>query len=142
MNSSRRKHGARRGYGLIEVTMALLVLGVAMILMVKLLGWTGLDRREARRRSLAIQEVVNVMERISLDRYEDVTEGRAKAVAHSRNAADALPGAAWEVAVVEEPDTRASAKRISVRLRWRHASGDLDNPVGLTSWVYRGRDSR
>jgi Tfp pilus assembly protein PilV len=142
MNTSRRERGARRGYGVIEVTMALLVLSVAMILMVKLLTWSGLERREAKRRSLAIQEVSNVMERLSLERYEAVTPDRAKAIAKSRNAEDSLPGASWDVAVVEELGTPAQSKRVSVHLRWTHASGETDSPVGLTSWIYRGGDSR
>jgi Tfp pilus assembly protein PilV len=139
MIQARRQRSPRRGYGMIEVAMALVVLATAMMLMVRLLAWTGLERREAGRRALAIQEVSNVMERISLERYDDVTLDGTKAIALARNADEALPGASWQVEVVEEPDPHAPAKRVSIRLRWTHASGDQDHPVALTSWVYRGR---
>ncbi len=53
-----------------------------------------------------------------------------------------LKGAIWDVAVVDEPDSRTPAKRVSVRLRWRHASGEVNHPVGLTTWLYRGGATR
>jgi prepilin-type N-terminal cleavage/methylation domain-containing protein len=142
MSSSRRERRARRGFGMIEVTMALLVLSVAMILLVKLVTWTGLERREARRRTLAVQEVSNVMERLSLEPFDEVTAARARAIAQERSAEDALPGASWDVDVVDQPDPSAPARRVSLRLRWKHASGDTDKPVELTAWIYRGRASR
>lgn len=135
-NDRRRRRG---GFTLIELAMALLLLGVAMGVTMKVLSGVGRDRRAADRRQWALQEVANVMERVGAEPFERVTAERALAIAGELKADRVLPEASWEIAVTDDRDSPVPGRRVSVRLRWKDRSGGWDSPVRLTSWVYRRR---
>ena len=134
-----RRGGRRRGgYTLVELAMSLLVLLAAMGVTVRVLGAVGKDRRAADRRQWAVQAVGNVMERVTAEPFEKVTDGEAKKIADRAGASDLLPGAAWEVAVVEVKEP-VPGKRVTLRLRWKETGVGLSGPVRLTAWVYPRR---
>lgn len=138
---SPRSH-ARRGSLLAEVAMGTVMVMIAMTLTIKVLGYVGSQRRAAEHRQRAVQEVANVLERITAYPYDEITAERARQMALAPSAEPSLPGAELAVSVAEErPAAGRSAKRIAVRLRWRNRSGEWESPVRLTTWVERRRPS-
>jgi Tfp pilus assembly protein PilV len=130
----------RRGSLLIELTVATAMLIIGMSLAVKVLGYAALQRRSAEQRQRALQEVANVMERITADPFDEVTPERARAMSISPSATSSLPGAELAVEVTpSQPGAGRSARRIAVRLRWRNRAGEWEAPVRLTTWIERGR---
>jgi len=146
MTANRDASGARLrrgGYTLVEVVLSVVVLLSAMTVVVKLLGWVGLERREADRRSWAVQEVANVMERLTARPFDEITAEQAGRLTLSPSARQSLPEAELAVGVAEDqPGAGRSAKRIAVRLRWRGRAGEWEAPVRLTTWIERGRPAR
>jgi len=130
----------RRGSLLAEVTMATVMLVIAMSLTVKVLGWVALERRAAERRQRAVLEVANVMERITAYPFEEVTPDLTHRITLSTTAGQSLPESDLVVEVTNsDPAAGRSAKRVSIRLRWKGRSGEWEAPVRLTSWIERRR---
>lgn len=142
MNPNHSRTRPRRGYTLIELAVSLLVVMAAMGVSVKVLGWVATERRAADRRDWALQTVSNVLERVTSGPFDRATAGEVKALAAATAAGRSLPGAAWEVAVEDEPGAPAPARRVSLQLRWNERAGGLGAPVRLTAWVYRRGPSR
>ena len=139
--SLRRAAKGRRGYGLIEVAIAIFLLTVVLGVMVKVIGWVGIERRAADRRIRATQDVSNLLEHLSAEPYEAISTERANAILKQMAPAKELPDAKWEFEISEPKDSPLPCKRLSIRLRWNDRSGGWDGPVSLTSWVYRGSKS-
>ena len=130
----------RKGYALVEVAMAVLLLIAAMSLAVKLVAWVAVERRSADRRLWAVEEVSNVMERLTSEPFEKVTSDRAKALADRVEAPRVLPDAEWTVRVRDQDAApHVPAKRVELRLRWKTRSGNWDAPVRLSAWIFKGR---
>jgi prepilin-type N-terminal cleavage/methylation domain-containing protein len=128
----------RRAFTLVEVALSLLLLAIAMSSTVKVFGWVAAERRDSERRQWAIQEVANLMERLTALPWDGVTPGAAGRMPLSEEARGKLPGA--ELAVdVGKPDPARGEKKVAIRLRWKKRGGDWDAPVRLTSWVARKR---
>ena len=124
----------RRAVFLAETAAAGLILALAMVLIVRLVSWTAVERRSAERRGWAIQEAANAMEVLAALPFDRLTTASARAAAKlSPSAAAILPGGAVEVAVSDE----APMKRISLSIRWAGPSGRPESPVRLTAWVAR-----
>ena len=68
--TARSNRPARRGSLLAEVTMAAVLLMIAMTLTVKVMGYAGIERRATERRQRALLEVANLMERITAYQFE------------------------------------------------------------------------
>lgn len=131
----------RRGYGLIELAIAVFLLTVSLGVMVKAVTWVGIERRAADRRIIALQYVSNVLERLAMEPYDATTSEKAKAFAAGSPPLNGLPGASWEFEVVEVKDIPVAGKRITARLRWNDRSAGWDGPVALSCWVYPRRKS-
>ena len=136
---TRFRLGRRRGYGMAEVAVALLLLMVAMNLMVRILGVVGTERRASDRRLWAVETASNVLERASSEPFDAVTAKAVRAIADEADVAKVLPGAAWDVAVEADKEATVVAKKIALRLRWKERSGEWTSPVRLSTWVYRGK---
>jgi Tfp pilus assembly protein PilV len=133
--SSRAK---RKGSLLAEVTMAAVLLMIAMTLTVKVLGYVALERRASERRQRAVLEVGNLMERITAHPFDMVTADLAGQTTLSPAARQSLPDSELKVDVAEtKPGAGRSAKRIAITLRWRGTTGEWEAPVRLTSWIER-----
>lgn len=128
-----RKH---RGFTLLELSVAGVLLAAAMVVSVQILGWIALERRAADRRQWATQEVSNVMEHLATRHWDDLTPETADGVQLSRQAQEVLPGAELH-ADVTSAQTEPGVRRITVELKWRNRAGEFDAPVRLTTWVYR-----
>ena len=123
--------------------MSSVLLMIAMGITVKVLGWTGVERRSWDRRQWAAQEISNLMEKATSRPFEDVTSASLKGLEISPQARALLPGAELAAEVAEnDPAGGPGSKRVAIRLRWHNRSGEWDAPVRLTSWIYRGRPQR
>jgi prepilin-type N-terminal cleavage/methylation domain-containing protein len=130
-----------KGFTLIELTIAVALLAIAMTLTVQAVGWVAQQRRATDRRQWAAREAGNVMERLTSLAWDDIAAKAGEAAARSSPARDALPGGELIVAIDENANDHS--KRIAVRIRWRTSNGGWEAPVRLTSWVYRdGRSAR
>ena len=133
---------SRRGFLLVEFAAAMLVLAVAMAVTVQILGWLAAERRSAERRQSAADEAANVLERLTLRPWDDLTPEAVRGVPLSDQARRVLPDGALSVQVAEAGKDVAM-KRITVEVRWRDRAGGATKPVRLTAWVARrGRARR
>jgi hypothetical protein len=142
LNSRSSPARARRGAILADVGMATIVLLVVMSLMLKILGTVALERRAAEHRQRAGLEVANLMERITAQPFDLVTDELAGKLTVSEPARESLRDFELAVQVADQKRDAAPlrlAKRISITLRWREPSGQWQSPVRLTSWIERAR---
>lgn len=129
----RARSRSRRGYVMLEVATATLVLMAAMVLAVKLVAGVGLEQRAAERRLWAVETVSNLAERLSAEPFDRLDAARARAIAAELKAEAVLPGAEWTAEVgAADP----AGKKVGLGLSWKGRSGERSAPVRLTFWVY------
>ena len=68
----------RRAFTAVEVALAVFLMAVAMTATVQVLGWVASERRAVERRQWAVQEVANLMERLTAAPWERVTPESAR----------------------------------------------------------------
>jgi len=140
--TARSNKRARRGSLLAEVTMAAVLLMIAMTLTIKVMGYAGMERRSTERRQRALLEVGNLMERITAYEFDQVTAGLAAQMTLSDEARRTLPDAELVVNIADNvPPAGHKAKRIGIKLRWRDRNGEWERPVRLTSWIERREEA-
>jgi len=125
----------RRGFTLVEITIAVFLLAIAMALTAQVVGWLLSARRSSERRQWATREAAVVMERLSALPWGRLTADSVKDLPFSNQVGRELPRGELAVAVDEPPG--AGSKRLSIRIRWRNQAGEWDAPVRLTAWVHR-----
>ena len=117
------------------------LVAVAMTATVQVLGWVAHERRAVERRQWAVQEVANLMERVSALPWDQVTPESARALALSEAVRGKLPGPELTIEV-DPKDAERGTKRLAIRLRWRNRSGAWEAPVRLTAWIARQGGAR
>jgi hypothetical protein len=120
----------------LEVTLALLVLGVAITGLVQLIATAAAQRHVSETRRLAAQEVANQAERIALQSWDDLTAERLAAVKPSELLLATVPSAKLQATVAAEAGP-PEAKRVRIEVQWTDASGQSPAPIGLTVWKHR-----
>jgi len=126
----------RRGLSLLELTVAMIILGGLMSLCVKWVVATGGQQREAQWRAAALREAANAMERLAAQSWEELSAERAATVGLSEEARQSLPGGALVVHVTQaagEPES----KEIAVTVRWRPRPETPEAHVRLVAWKFR-----
>jgi len=126
----------RRGFTLIEILAAGALLGVALVVSLRLVQVTADQGRAVRQREVAVQETVNVMERLCARRWQELTPETARKVQLSAQARDTLPGGELKIEITpgaEQPES----KRISVVVSWEDVPGRPNRPARLVAWRYR-----
>jgi Tfp pilus assembly protein PilV len=126
---------------MVEVTLSVLLLAVAMTTTVQVLGWTATQRRSVERRQWAIQEVANLMEHLTAEPWQRVTPDSVAALTLSKEVRGKLPEPELKV-VVDESESGRGEKRLAIELRWRNRAGTWEAPVRLTAWIARRRSAR
>jgi hypothetical protein len=129
---------SRRGVLLAETAAATLLLAIAMAMIIRLVGWMALERRNAERRGWAIQQAANAMETLAAMPFDRLsTESARSATALSPSARQVLARGEIEASVTDDPPM----KRIDVSVRWTGKSGNFDAPVRLSAWISRKGDT-
>lgn len=126
----------RRGYTILEATIALGVLAVALVAVAQSVVLAAQQRRVTQRRQLARQAADNALERLFALPWKDLTPETAATTKLLAGVEDYLPGATLTVAV-EEVAGPPQAKRVRVEVGWNDAAGAVASPVSLTAWRYK-----
>jgi prepilin-type N-terminal cleavage/methylation domain-containing protein len=129
MNQNRSK----RGMTLVEVTVSLMVLGVALMALLQLVSLAGRQRRALAVRRVALQEVANQAERIALLPWSETAPDMLTSWQPSAELAEVLPGAQCAVSVTAE-EGAPQARRIRLEVAWSNAAAQPVEPVELTIW--------
>ncbi|MHB1036497.1 MAG: type IV pilus modification PilV family protein [Pirellulales bacterium] len=127
----------RRGFTLIEVTTAGVVMMIVMGLSVQVLGLVSKQHRAAERRRCALQEAANWMEWWTVQPWNAVTAENAKAAKLSEMAERQLPGGRLKIDVAAD-GSRPEAKRITIEVQWQNTAGEYETPARLVAWKFRG----
>jgi Tfp pilus assembly protein PilV len=119
--------GRRPGFSLIEGTVAVVLLIIAMSTTVKALSWLSRDRLALDRRTIALQEAENLLDR--------VTCGMDHAPELSPEAEAKLPDGSITLDRSAEGLDGGELERLTVTVRYRDRGGEPAAPVRLTTWL-------
>jgi hypothetical protein len=125
-----------RGFTLVELAGAMLVMAVVMALTLQLLTWVAAERRGASRRQWALREADNVLERVVARPWDELSGDRLAADDVTERIRRELPDGRLNIDVRPSP-SGPETKRVRVEIRWRGPSGADEAPVRLTTWVAR-----
>ena len=131
-----REARSHTGFTLVELIVAMILLGAVMTTVVPLLGWVNVQRRAADARLFAVQETANILERFTIREWEKLTQESADTIGISDQTAQWLKEPSLKV-TVQERDSQLPSRRITVELSWINRAGDRATPARLTSFVYR-----
>lgn len=126
----------RRGMMLLEVIVAGTLLATLLAICVQLLSAAADQRHVADQRQCAIEELANLIERITALPWTDLTEATGAEETISPSAESQLPGAELKIEIVPSPE-EPDAKRITASLRWQNRNGQYLAPLTVTTWRYR-----
>src|SRR5947209_4820676 len=118
-----RQNGRRRpGFTMMEITIALALLGTATVLVAQVATASLAERTRAAERLAAIEETANVLEAARARPWPDLTPDWAAAQRLPDELAGRLRQAVLTVRVEPESD-RPRVKRVTVELSWKHSDG-------------------
>ncbi len=131
---------ARRGAMLLETTVAMAILLVAMLAVAQTVATVARQRRIAEQRALATQEAANLMERIYSLPWDEATEERISELPLSETCRQRLPAASLGV-VLESVGDQVPGKQIRIEISWPDRAGNRGTPVQLTAWKYAEQEA-
>jgi prepilin-type N-terminal cleavage/methylation domain-containing protein len=136
-----------RGFTLLEIFIAVIVLGTLATLSLKFFAAVNGQRKDQWSQLAATQEAANVMERLSAVAWEELPKQSGEKFPLSPQARKVLPEPRVEVHVSgtlrvpladgtrSVPDTLA--RRIQVTVRWRPQPGEPERKAHLVTWRYK-----
>jgi prepilin-type N-terminal cleavage/methylation domain-containing protein len=131
----------RPAFTILELTVAMAVLAVIGVVAMKFSIAVGRRSADARQHQAAIVEAGNVMERLAVRPWEQLTPDALRDVSLSDEARQAVPGAVLKVEVQQQPQ-EPGAKRLAVEIRWPDDSGQPVLKARLVAWRYRMPDAK
>lgn len=130
-----REGSLRAGFTIVELTAALILLGVVFTVSVSMLVTVARQRRSVEQRQFALQLAANLMERTAARGWSDIQVGSQPLPDLPPGLSRALPGLEEQVEVTDEKQEHG-AKQITVTVRWTNSAGQMVSPVQLKTWVY------
>lgn len=123
------------GFTILEVTVSLAMVALAMVLAVQSMIGLGRTRRSDEQRSLAIQEAANLMEAIQVRSWDELSNEQVSAMKFSEQFQSRVPKATLNISItlVDEP----AAKRITIAIARPDPAGRSVTLAVLTAWRYR-----
>jgi hypothetical protein len=139
MLSHTARFRTRRAFTVLEVSVSTVLLLVVMSLAAQTLGLVIGQRLETERRQWALQQAVNVMDRLTVLPWENLSTDQATEVASATVSAaiSELPNGSVNVQIDDQTDGPADCKRVVVEVGWRSRPGQVPAPVRLTCWRFR-----
>lgn len=122
----------RRGFTLVEMSMAALLLAMIMTLTVQILATAVVQRRSADRRQRALYEASNVLERVASLPLGRLTPDTLKNAKLSDATLLALPKADLKVSIT---DADHGLKRLVVEVRYSDKGDEVVGPVRLVTYL-------
>jgi len=129
-------HTGRRGYNILELTVATVILVALMGVSLKWFVATAGQRRAADRRQAALREAANAMERLAVRPWEELTPEGVSKLAASLPVNEFLPGGQLS-AQVTQPAGEPETKILAVTVRWQARQETPAEQVRLVTWKYR-----
>jgi type II secretory pathway pseudopilin PulG len=126
----------RRGMTLIELTVAGVIIGTVLVVGLQMLTVVAAQRRGVDQQQLATLELANVMERVAVRPWSELTPQAAAEETLSPAIRSQLSNAELKVDV-STSDAEPDAKRIVASLRWQGRAGVMLPPLTITTWKYR-----
>jgi Tfp pilus assembly protein PilV len=125
----------RNGSMLLDVSLAVMLLTVALVAVAQMLAVSARQRHETRWRAIATREVANITEQVMALPWAETTTDQLGAVAMDATTREMLPEAMLEI---ESTDVSAprQAKRIRVSLTYRNTAGLSVEPITLVAWKF------
>ncbi len=121
------------GTTLIEVVVAVTLLGAGLALTAEVLHWTSLLRRENERRQCAVQEAANALERVRGWSWQELVADPPPEVELSESARRQLPQGELQLEIAADPED-SDARRVVVEVSWHLRNGQPAAPVRLIAW--------
>lgn len=123
-----------------ELVTALVLLGVAIVLAVRLAGAVAADRVASDQRRLALAEVQNALERLSVLTTNELASDAADLSELAERVARELPNG--RLTVRRDPAKGPPATvRLHAEVAWTDRHGQPVAPVGLTTWAFGTEDA-
>jgi hypothetical protein len=119
---------------LFELMICGVLLGVVATSVIPTLGWIVRERQFSRQRQAALVEVGNLMERVSLLDWDELTSEQTAKIELSETLLRDLPGARRTITASE--DSEVHARWVLIEIRWEAAAGRPAPPIRLAAWVY------
>lgn len=126
----------RRGFTLLEMFVAGLLLVALLMVCVEMLQATSGQHRAMRERQAAVEETANVMERLMARSYAGLTSEGVADVQLSVEMRRVLPEATLEILVAPQTGP-IEGKRVTVLVHWPDGADRPDQTVRLVAWKYR-----
>lgn len=124
----------RRGMTVIELTVAVMLLAAVFAMLGPTLTWVRQQRRVADDRQLALLELANLGERLSLRTYDELTPELLGQVTLPEEAAAELDAATLSASIADEAEP--VAKRITLELAWSEDGVRPVAPLRLVLWRF------
>lgn len=140
MRAIRHSSATRRGFTVIEVSLAMVTLLAAAVLLSQFLVASTQQRKLADQRRLALEEISNRLERVLAAKWEDVNAAAIEKQEFTPDVQNLLPAAKLTASVADEPGP-AGGKRVRLEISWEQ-NGQRVTPLGLTAWKYRAAEAR
>lgn len=129
----RRSRTSRTAFTLIEMLLALMLLGVLFSVFVPLLLTVAHERRDAVREQVALQHAANVLEEVTLRTWEALQEPLTGPELPA-DQQPLLPNFEQTV-TADTMEGTPTTRRITVKVSWKHRSGQRTQPLLLHGWV-------
>ena len=126
----------RRGFTLLEVSVALLVLAVLTTICLQFFAAANDQRRQVFAHLTATQEAANLLERAEAVGWDELTFRNAARLKLSDQARQTLPDPRVEM-LVDESSGTPPARRVVVAVHWRPQPGEPEREVRLVAWRYK-----
>jgi type II secretory pathway pseudopilin PulG len=119
-----------------ELLVSAALLGIVVLVTVPTMSWIMQEQRAAGRRQAALTEAENILDRLTAQKWEQITPALLAEAQLSETVRGQLPDAELSLDV-QMPDDQPGAKRIALSLQWSNGAKPPSRPVRLTAWVYR-----
>lgn len=127
---------ARRGFTIIEVVVAAAILTTLAVVCAQMLAASARQNRMLQDRRAAMNEAANVMERLFVQSWSELTPDSAAQATLGEDFRQALPGGRLSVEV-NTAANRPEARQIVVRIEWTDTPDRPPYSVRLSAWKYR-----
>lgn len=122
----------RSGFTVIECCAAAALLAAALTVVVSLLTSVARQRQTAGWQAQAVIEADNLLERLTAEPFDALTNKHIATMSMSKSAAQRLPNGAAEASI----DDQAGRKRIEVSISWRGPRSEQTRRHRVVTWVY------
>lgn len=128
-------HPGRRGFTLLEVTIAAALLILCGVVIAQMLHLVARVERSSDARQAAARAVANRLEQLQARSWDKLPVAKRTAEAAAAEILQVLPRAQLWTEVLEQE--AGQVREIRVQIDWTDAAGNQVQPVSLSTWKHR-----